>query len=329
MILGDLSQYEKIAPWIMQTYGPDALYVAWDPDNEEQIAQIEEALKTGTPVYDVAAAGTRIQTIERYEVPPKPVTNEEVTREYLEDLVNNGGRDGLVKVAEISASYGIDSNKYESWQEVIDLVLDKADVTLDPAPSEPDDPSDDQSDIDEDSEDEGSYEPYTEEELREIAGTPTGSEDLKAILLGWNIPIPSVKPRKDTLIGLILEAQSEVEEEDSTIESIVESNGSRSAVENDDTVTDVLDIEALAKEIGQDLKFQFDSSLAAANQVLLKQVQSCVRELQNAVVGKLSQVLEEIESLKDKNPPPPAVSPTTPRPAPRPQLRRVPPHLHR
>jgi hypothetical protein len=169
------------------------LLVLWDESTATRQA-VQTALNLGIEVYDLSDALTRIGTLatqdnndKEFYVPraAKKEEAQDLTKVYTEEELLAMETEEITPIAE---AYGIDHESFPDWESVITIILEKQ-GEADGAEPEP----------------EGEEEPVEGYTLSELQGLKL--ETLKEICKANEIAVEGQRPRAQTYIDAILEAQ--------------------------------------------------------------------------------------------------------------------------
>jgi hypothetical protein len=207
------------------------LLVLWDESTATRQA-VQTALNLGIEVYDLSDALTRIGTLatqdnndKEFYVPraAKKEEAQETSKVYTEEELLAMETEEITPIAE---AYGIDHESFPDWESVITIILEKQ-GEADGAEPEP----------------EGEEEPVEGYTLSELQGLKL--ETLKEICTANEIAVEGQRPRAQTYINAILEAQGGAAPEPEASDEPDAGTGGTEATD-DRTSDDLLEVAAQA-----------------------------------------------------------------------------------
>jgi hypothetical protein len=207
------------------------LLVLWDESTATRQA-VQTALNLGIEVYDLSDALTRIGTLATQDnhdkelYVPRAAKKEEaqdLTKVYTEEELLAMETEEITPIAE---AYGIDHESFPDWESVITIILEKQ-GEADGAEPEP----------------EGEEEPVEGYTLSELQGLKL--ETLKEICTANEIAVEGQRPRAQTYINAILEAQGGAAPEPEASDEPDAGTGGTEATD-DRTSDDLLEVAAQA-----------------------------------------------------------------------------------
>lgn len=255
----------------LERSGNPKLLVYWNEQDDETKRAVRRAIEAEIEVRDLCDALTRLGRAPEPNKEKVDVASKDYSKADLEAMDED-------EITQVAKQFGVDADAFETWEEVIDKVLEAQDG----GDGGTDETEDDSSDEGAEDEESGLY---TRDELEKMP-----IEELKEICKVNEIEVEGQRPRSKAYIEAILAAQSEGDEEE--VEPEKPATAAAPAKKAAPAAVEI-DLDALAKKTAQAVTKAMDERFTQLAGDLATRFEEFGRNLVTALVEQLGPKDEE------------------------------------